>query len=44
MNKLPTPEITQMISSYLQAGGTFSMFGNPSVGYFTGGLFGTPTL
>ena len=22
MNKLPTPEITQMISSYLQAGGT----------------------
>lgn len=25
-------------------GGTFTMFGNPSVGNFTGGLFGTPTL
>lgn len=25
-------------------GGIFSMFGNPSVGNFTGGLFGTPTL
>lgn len=25
-------------------GGIFTMFGNPSVGNFTGGLFGTPTL
>ena len=44
-----TSGLTEVESAFVippkvNGGGTFSMFGNPSVGYFTGGLFGTPTL
>ena len=41
---LTETESTFVIPPKVNGGGTFSMFGNPSVGYFTGGLFGTPTL
>jgi len=41
---LTETESAFVIPPKISNGGTFSMFGNPSVGYFTGGLFGTPTL
>jgi hypothetical protein len=41
---LTETESAFVIPPKISGGGTFSMFGNPSVGYFTGGLFGTPTL
>ena len=41
---LTETESAFVIPPKISGGGTFSMFGNPSVGYFAGGLFGTPTL
>lgn len=41
---LTETESAFVIPPKISGGGTFSMFGNPSVGYFTGGLFGTPSL
>lgn len=41
---LTETESAFVIPPKVSGGGTFTMFGNPSVGNFTGGLFGTPTL
>ncbi|NBR07798.1 MAG: VCBS repeat-containing protein [Planctomycetes bacterium] len=41
---LSETETAFVIPPKVSGGGTFSMFGNPTVGYFTGGLFGAPTL
>lgn len=41
---LTETESAFVIPPKISNGGTFTMFGNPSVGNFTGGLFGTPTL